>query len=51
MQNGTISSFLKKVGDKVGPGDAVAEVQTDKATMAFEAQVRPSLICPLTHFE
>jgi len=38
MQNGTIAAFLKKVGDKVAPGDAVAEVQTDKATMAFEAQ-------------
>lgn len=35
---GTIGSWLKKVGDKVSAGDSIAEIQTDKATMAFEAQ-------------
>ena len=38
MATGTISAWNKKVGDSVTAGDAIAEVQTDKATMAFESQ-------------
>jgi pyruvate dehydrogenase E2 component (dihydrolipoamide acetyltransferase) len=38
MTTGTISAWNKKVGDSVTAGDAIAEVQTDKATMAFESQ-------------
>ena len=37
MQEGTIASWLKKVGDKVSSGDILAEVETDKATMELEA--------------
>lgn len=37
MQEGTIASWLKKVGDKVESGDILAEVETDKATMELEA--------------
>ena len=37
MEEGTISSWLKKVGDKVEAGDILAEVETDKATMELEA--------------
>lgn len=37
MQEGTIASWLKKVGDKVNSGDILAEVETDKATMELEA--------------
>ena len=37
MEEGTISSWLKKVGDKVEEGDILAEIETDKATMEFES--------------
>ncbi|KEO74564.1 pyruvate dehydrogenase complex dihydrolipoamide acetyltransferase [Anditalea andensis] len=37
MQEGTISSWLKKVGDEVKSGDILAEVETDKATMELES--------------
>ena len=29
---------MKKVGDAVAPGDVLAEIETDKATVAFEMQ-------------
>lgn len=38
MEAGTIGKWTCKVGDKISPGDSLAEVETDKATMAFEAQ-------------
>lgn len=37
MTEGTVSSWLKKVGDKVNEGDILAEIETDKATMEFES--------------
>lgn len=37
MQEGTISSWLKKEGDAVKSGDVLAEVETDKATMELES--------------
>lgn len=37
MQEGTISSWLKKVGDVVKSGEIIAEVETDKATMELES--------------
>ena len=37
MTEGTLLKWLKKEGDKVETGDAVAEVETDKATMEMEA--------------
>lgn len=36
MEEGVIVEWLKKVGDKVEPGDVLAEVETDKATMELE---------------
>ncbi|APZ47636.1 pyruvate dehydrogenase [Polaribacter reichenbachii] len=36
MTDGTVASWLKKVGDKVEEGDILAEIETDKATMEFE---------------
>lgn len=36
MTEGTIVSWAKNVGDKVKPGDLLAEVETDKATMELE---------------
>lgn len=38
MQHGQIASWVKKEGDSFGPGDVLCEIETDKATMAFEAQ-------------
>ena len=37
MEEGTVASWLKKVGDTVNEGDILAEIETDKATMEFEA--------------
>ncbi len=37
MEEGTLSKWLIKVGDKVASGDIMAEIETDKATMEFEA--------------
>ncbi|HIF49060.1 MAG TPA: 2-oxo acid dehydrogenase subunit E2 [Cytophagales bacterium] len=37
MEEGIISRWLKKVGDKVNSGDILAEVETDKATMELES--------------
>ena len=37
MTEGTVASWLKKVGDTVKEGDILAEIETDKATMEFES--------------
>lgn len=37
MTDGTVASWIKKVGDKVNEGDILAEIETDKATMEFES--------------
>jgi len=37
MEEGNIVGWQKKVGDKVEPGDILAEVETDKATMELES--------------
>jgi pyruvate dehydrogenase E2 component (dihydrolipoamide acetyltransferase) len=39
MTEGVIAKWHKKVGDSVKPGDLLAEIETDKATMEFEAPV------------
>lgn len=44
MVEGVISSWLKKVGDKVKSGDILAEVETDKATMELEAYEEGTLL-------
>jgi len=38
MQEGKIVSWAKQVGDKLAPGDVLADVETDKATVGFEMQ-------------
>ena len=37
MQEGTVSTWTKNVGDRVEKGDVLAEIETDKATMELEA--------------
>ncbi len=37
MEEGTINSWLKKEGDQVKAGDAIAEVETDKANVEIAA--------------
>jgi pyruvate dehydrogenase E2 component (dihydrolipoamide acetyltransferase) len=37
MEEGTLANWLVKEGDEVGSGDIMAEIETDKATMEFEA--------------
>jgi pyruvate dehydrogenase E2 component (dihydrolipoamide acetyltransferase) len=38
MESGTISEWVLKEGDSFSPGSALCSVETDKATMDFEAQ-------------
>ena len=38
MEAGTIASWNKEEGDVFGPGDVLCSVETDKATVDFEAQ-------------
>ena len=37
MEEGTLAKWLVKEGDEVASGDLLAEIETDKATMEFEA--------------
>jgi len=37
MEKGNLARWLKKEGDKVKSGDVIAEIETDKATMEYEA--------------
>ena len=37
MEEGTLSKWLKKEGDRISSGDVIAEIETDKATMEVEA--------------
>ena len=37
MEEGTVATWLKKVGDAISEGDILAEIETDKATMEFES--------------
>ncbi|MFC5385469.1 pyruvate dehydrogenase complex E1 component subunit beta [Aquamicrobium segne] len=37
MEEGNLSKWVKNEGDKVAPGDVIAEIETDKATMEVEA--------------
>ena len=38
MEEGTLITWLKAVGDEVAEGEALAEIETDKLTMEMEAQ-------------
>jgi pyruvate dehydrogenase E2 component (dihydrolipoamide acetyltransferase) len=43
MEEGTILTWLKQVGDEVAIGDELVEVETDKANMAYESDVAGTL--------
>ncbi len=43
MEEGTILTWLKQVGDEVAVGDELVEIETDKANMAYEADVGGTL--------
>jgi len=38
MEKGNIQKWLKKIGDEIQPGDALASIETDKAVVDFEMQ-------------
>ncbi len=44
MTEGTVSKWLKKIGDQVNEGDILAEIETDKATMEFESFYQGTLL-------
>ena len=37
MKEGNLAKWIKKEGDNISPGDVIAEIETDKATMEVEA--------------
>ena len=43
MEEGTILTWLKQVGDEVAVGEELVEIETDKANMAYEADVAGTL--------
>jgi pyruvate dehydrogenase E2 component (dihydrolipoamide acetyltransferase) len=43
MEEGTILSWLKKVGDEVSVGEELVEIETDKANMAYESDLEGTL--------
>lgn len=49
MTTGTIVKWLKKEGDEIQPGDALADIQTDKAVMSFELEEEGILAKILVH--
>ncbi|MEI6386445.1 MAG: dihydrolipoamide acetyltransferase family protein [Spirochaetota bacterium] len=44
MEEGVLVAWLKKVGDEVKSGEAIAEIETDKAIMDLEAELDGTLI-------
>ena len=44
MEEGTVATWNKKVGDTVNEGDILAEIETDKATMEFESFYQGTLL-------
>jgi pyruvate dehydrogenase E2 component (dihydrolipoamide acetyltransferase) len=44
MEKGNLAKWLKKEGDKVKAGDVLAEIETDKATMEYEAVDEGTLV-------
>lgn len=43
MESGKVASWLKQVGDRVERGEAIAEIETEKATVEMEATASGTL--------
>jgi len=43
MEEGTIITWMKSVGDEIAVGDEIVEIETDKANMAYESDVAGTL--------
>jgi pyruvate dehydrogenase E2 component (dihydrolipoyllysine-residue acetyltransferase) len=43
MEEGTVLTWLKKVGDEIAVGEEIVEIETDKANMAYESDVAGTL--------
>ncbi|MEN3282268.1 MAG: hypothetical protein V7607_3408, partial [Solirubrobacteraceae bacterium] len=43
MEEGTILKWLKAEGDEIARGDELVEIETDKATMTYEADTAGTL--------
>jgi pyruvate dehydrogenase E2 component (dihydrolipoamide acetyltransferase) len=43
MEEGTILTWMKSVGDEIDVGDEIVEIETDKANMAYESDVAGTL--------
>ena len=50
MTTGTIVKWLKKEGETIEAGDAIADIQTDKAVMTYELEDEAVLIKILVNF-
>jgi pyruvate dehydrogenase E2 component (dihydrolipoamide acetyltransferase) len=44
MEEGTILTWMKKVGDEIKVGEEIVEIETDKANMAYESDVAGTLM-------
>ena len=44
MESGTVSAWLKQVGDPINRGDVIAEIETDKSTVEMEAAATGTLV-------
>lgn len=44
MEEGTISAWVKQVGDKVQEDDVLAEIETDKATTEIKSSMNGTLV-------
>src|SRR5437764_14654387 len=44
MEEGVLAKWTKKEGDRVAPGDVIAEVETDKANMDFPLEEEGTLL-------
>lgn len=44
MESGVVASWLKQIGDRVERGEAIVEVETDKATIEMEATQGGTLV-------
>jgi pyruvate dehydrogenase E2 component (dihydrolipoamide acetyltransferase) len=47
MERGTVARWIKHEGDTVVPGDVVAEIETDKATMEYQSDLEGTLLAIL----